>query len=158
MFRFCPILTFCFGGIISLSAVFLGDIFYPGLIHTLLSCCLVSAHHFFSPCRLTTSVYAAQRCPKARFCLCASRRTCSPRTARERTVGRGIRSMSGRFLSAAGWWAKPKAPRTWRLETPSWCAAFTAPERQSGKMRPIWNVEGTQLIYLYYIYWSKARL
>lgn len=103
---------------------------------------------FTSTCRLTPNVFVVQKCLRARLSFRAIRRRFCPRRGPERTIGDGIRSTCGPFSSAVAWWAKLKAPRTWRLETPSWCAAFTAPEKQTGRMRRIWNVEGMEFVCL----------
>lgn len=120
-------------------AMFLGEEISSG------TGCLVS---FTSTCRLTPNVFVVQKCLRARLSFRAIRRRFCPRRGPERTVGDGIRSTCGPFSSAVAWWAKLKAPRTWRLETPSWCAAFTAPEKQTGRMRRIWNVEGMEFVCL----------
>ncbi len=99
-------------GTITLFAVFPGDRFRVGLVHTLLF-----SFHVTARCRPTLNVFAAQKCLKARLCFHANRRRFSPRTAPERMVGSGIRWTSGPSLSGAGWLARLKGLHTSRLET-----------------------------------------
>lgn len=108
-----------------------------------------SATDFPTSCRLIQNVFAGQMCPRARLCLCVNLPTFSPRMARDTMVVSGIKWTSGPFLSDAGWWAKLKVPRISKLATPSWCAAFMAPEKQSEKMRLTWSVEGMQCFVLF---------